>query len=159
MGAGKSTVGHALSQRLSVPYIDNDETVAEMAGASTLELAAMTTGLLHEWEARYALSLSERIDRVVAGLPASTADRPEHLDALASHGLLVYLRADVATLAIRVAADPARPWLEGDVSATLADMLASRDPALTASAALVLDATAPVPELVAHIVAAATVGP
>src|SRR6202042_3262011 len=35
MGAGKTTVGHALSARLGWPYLDNDELLARAVGKDT----------------------------------------------------------------------------------------------------------------------------
>jgi len=154
MGAGKSTVGHLLAARLGCAYVDNDTAVAAIAGRSTVALAGQGGTVLHDWESRYVRSLPARTPPVVAGVPASTADLPHDLALLADSGLLVYLRADVATLVARVSQDPPRPWLHGDPRALITGQYARRDPVLTAAARLVLDATLPASALAAQLVKA-----
>jgi shikimate kinase len=154
MGSGKSTVGAGVAEAVGVAYTDNDRAVGVLAGRSTVDLAGEGGSVLHDWESRYVAGLVGLDPPVVAGIPASIADRPEDLDLLAGHGLLVYLRVDPATLAARVARDPPRPWLGADPAALLAAMFAVRDPALIAAASRVVDATAVPAAVVADVLAA-----
>jgi shikimate kinase len=154
MGCGKSTVGAVVAADLGADYLDNDAIIASLAGRSTVELAAAGGELLHEWESRYVQQIVDRPTPVVAGIPASIAERPADLDLLRHHGLLVYLRCDLATLVARVSADPPRPWLSGDPEEVLAGMLAVRDPLLRAAATLVVDGTRAPADLAAEVVAA-----
>lgn len=151
MGSGKSTVGRAPSSRLGCEYIDNDETIAALAGQSTVELAGARGDLLHEWESRYVRYLAALPGRAIAGIPASAADRGSELRLLSEAGLLVYLRCDLPTLTARIRADPPRPWIDGNAEELLAGMLATRGPALERSAQLIVDAGRPVPETVTRI--------
>jgi shikimate kinase len=154
MGCGKSTVGAGVAQVVGVTYTDNDRAVGVLAGRSTVDLAGEGGSVLHDWESRYVGGLVGLDPPVVAGIPASIAERPGDLDLLAGSGLLVYLRVDPATLAARVARDPPRPWLGADPAALLTAMFAVRDPVLTAAASRVIDATA-VPATVVTAVLAA----
>jgi len=151
MGCGKSTVGRALAADLSHQYVDNDVTIAELAGRSTVELADAGGNLLHEWESRYVRHVTRLPGGVVAGIPASAADRRPDLDLLTRSGLLVYLRCDLATLVARIHADALRSWIRGDAGELMADMLATRSPVLDRCAHLVVDASRPVAETVATI--------
>jgi shikimate kinase len=151
MGSGKSTVGRAVAAVVGAGYIDNDEAVAALAGSSTVDLAREGGSVLHDWEVRYVEQLVGLAPPVVAGIPASIADRPTELALLAAHGLLIYLRTDPATLARRVAADPPRPWLGADPGRLLAVMFSARDPVLV-GASLVVDATGPPAAVVAEVV-------
>lgn len=159
MGSGKSTVGRALSARLGYDYIDNDEKIAALAGESTVDLAKADGGLLHEWESRYVGYLAALPTLVVAGIPASAADRQSDLELLSGVGRLVYLRCDLPTLVARIRADPPRPWIQGNPEDLLADMMATRSPTLDRSADLVVDAGRPVSDIVAGIVGQLADGP
>ena len=140
MGCGKSTVGRLLAAELGARYVDNDATIAEFAGRSTVDLARAGGGVLHEWESRYAYYLGTESGPLVAGVPASAADRPDELRMLRLTGRLVYLRCDAETLKRRVAADGPRPWLDGPARAPIA--FDRRDAALRAACERVVDASA-----------------
>jgi shikimate kinase len=154
MGCGKSTVGTLVAGELGELYVDNDATIAALAGRSTVELAGAGGELLHDWESRYVARIVEMPPPVVAGIPASIAERPADLALLSAHGLLVYLRCDLATLVTRVRADPPRPWLSGDPEPVLGGMLAMRDPLLEVAANLVVDGARAPADLAAQIVQA-----
>ena len=66
MGSGKSTVGAAAAAHFAVPFVDNDATVAELAGWSTVDLADRSREVLHAWESRYVRHLAGRAEDVAA---------------------------------------------------------------------------------------------
>ncbi len=154
MASGKSTVGRALAERLGWEYVDNDATVADLAGTSTLALSEQGGDVLHDWESRYVHHLVERPGSFVAGIAASSADRPDDLSALAGAGLLVVLDVDLDVLVERVLNDPPRPFMTGDVRADLQERITRRSPALREHAGLVLDGARPVDDLVDEVAAA-----
>jgi shikimate kinase len=154
MGSGKSTVGRKVADATRRPYVDNDETIAGLAGCSTAELSRAGGPVLHEWEAIYVRHLADSQPDVVAGIPASAADRPTDLALLAATGILVYIRCTPATLVERVLADPPRPWLTDSREATTAlivSMFGARDEILTAAAQLTVDGERPVDQIVADV--------
>jgi shikimate kinase len=153
MGSGKSVVGEALAARLTCRYIDNDATITDLAGATPVVLARAGGSVLHTWEAVYVRHVIRLDPPLVAGLPASTADRAGDLTLLVANGFAVYLRADPETLSSRVRSDPERPWLDHDVEAKISDMFVRRDPAFRAFAAAIVDATRPVDELLGEVMA------
>jgi shikimate kinase len=150
MGSGKSTVGRSLAACLGCGYVDNDEEIRRLAGRSTVDLAA--DGSLHAWESRYVSHVARLPSQLIAGIPASAADRPSDLRLLRDCGYLVYLRCDLASLAARVRKDPPRPWLSGDPEPLLAGMFEARDPVLSTAADLVVDGGASVADLVNRVV-------
>jgi shikimate kinase len=154
MGCGKSTVGRALARSLGYTYIDNDLTIHELAGRSTVDLAAAGNGNLHEWESRYVRHVASLPPTVVAGIPASAADRAADLRTLTATGHLVYLKCDLNTLVSRIEADEPRPWVQQNVQSLIAGMLAAREPALMTAADLIVDGTAPVADSVTRITGA-----
>lgn len=156
MGSGKSTVGRAVGAATGRQYVDNDATIAALAGRSTAALATDGGSVLHDWEQTYVRHVVDRGGPTVAGIPASCADRDTDLALLAASGVLVYLRCSPATLVSRVLADPPRPWLGASTEATSAlvrSMFDARDPRLCATAALMLNAERPVADIVADLLA------
>lgn len=143
MGCGKTTAGRLAAVALDVPFVDNDATIAEMAGTSTVELAGLGGGVLHDWERRYAEAQAAARVPAVVGVPASCADRPADLTALRAAGTLVYLRARPEVLAARVLADVPRPWLSRDpveVAVLVRGLHERRDAVMAAAAHRVVDA-------------------
>jgi shikimate kinase len=152
MGSGKTTVGRALAARLQWTYVDNDTTVAEMSGRSTLDLSQAGGTLLHDWESRYVKGLVAGGHPVIAGVPASTADIDTNLQLLVDSGHLVYLRCDAATLVARIKADGRRPWLVDDkVRQQVEAMLSAREPRILRFAHYVVDGTASVTHVVDQV--------
>lgn len=155
MGSGKSTLGGALTALLDWPYVDNDATIAVLSGRSTVDLARAGGSTLHEWEARYARYLmEERQAPFVAGIAASSADRPDELDALAACGVLVYLDVPVDLLIERVVAGPPRPWLSESPGPLMRRLHSRRRDVLRAHSTLVVDGTRPPSEIAATVVTA-----
>lgn len=153
MGSGKSTTGRLIASAIGARYVDNDTTIAALAGRSTVELGVTGAEILHTWESRFVHFVADLDPPLVAGIPASIAERPDDLALLRSRGLLVYLRADAQTLAARVAVDPPRPLLGDTAAASLGAMVAARDSRLTAAASVVVDATQTLEAVVRAILA------
>jgi shikimate kinase len=139
MGAGKTTVGRLVAERLGWPYLDNDaglgRTPADVAEAEGVEA-------LHEAEARVLLAALAR-DRVVVAAPGSAALDPA-LRARLRAETVVWLRARAETLAARVAGS-GRPFAGADVAA----LLAEREPGLAEMATYVVDVDGRTPDQVA----------
>lgn len=154
MGSGKSTVGLSLAPVVGCEYVDNDATIAVMSGLTTVELAASGGTLLHEWESTYVHELVADRRRVVAGIPASAADRDGDLQLLRESGAVIYLRCDVDTLVRRVQAGGRRPWLTDNVRQFIEATMVARDPMYLRAAHEVIDGSLSVPAIVGIIVAA-----
>ncbi|MEN8183466.1 MAG: shikimate kinase [Myxococcota bacterium] len=129
MGAGKSSVGPALAERLGVPFFDTDAEVERCAGTSVAALFAA------EGEAAFRHRELEATRRL-AGKPAVVAlgggalSEPRLREVVAG-GRRVYLRARPETLTDRLGAGEGRPLLTGlDGSGRLArlgELLAARE--------------------------------
>ncbi len=126
MGSGKTTVGRELASLLERPLIDNDDQVREMTGLTVAEISERL-GV-----AQVRTLESEALDRALASsAPAViTAAAGVVLDERARRRLreefVVWLRATPATLAARVASEPARPFLNDDPLAVLEEMAQQR---------------------------------
>ncbi|MGH9055254.1 MAG: shikimate kinase [Acidimicrobiales bacterium] len=127
MGAGKSTTGHLLAGRLGWSYLDTDEEVERCCGRTVAEL----------WQAVGEAAFRAEESRVLA--EATTAEGPAVISAgggaildpdnrtrIRDAGLVVWLRAEVATLTARVGAGKSRPLLDGGSVAALGRILEQR---------------------------------
>ncbi|MDD7442399.1 MAG: shikimate kinase [Sutterellaceae bacterium] len=135
MGAGKSTVGKMLSQRLGWDFIDMDREIERREGRTIPEIFAsdgeagfrqLESGLLEE--------LSRRLGLVVAtGGGAVLAPRAQGL--MSGSGLVVYLRVDAETSYARTKSDRSRPNLESDDRMQrIRELLERRSPTYCATA-------------------------
>ena len=156
MGAGKSTVGRALAVRTGWRYLDNDELVALAYGRPTPEVLAEAgeSGLRAVESAALGAALSAP-PPVVAGVAGGVVDDDGDLARLReADGLVVWLRADLATLVARVGDGRGRPWLAPDPATALATLYAGRAPRYLEAADLVLDVEGRSPDELAGAVLA-----
>ncbi len=140
MGAGKTTVGRMLAQRLGWSYLDSDAQVEQMTGSTVPELFATRGEDAFRAEETRALADAvagdePRVISVAGGAVLSAANRA----LLGSAGTVVWLRADPATLAVRVGDGEGRPLLGVDPAGALAPMDAVRRPLYAQVADIVVD--------------------
>jgi shikimate kinase / 3-dehydroquinate synthase len=114
MGAGKTSVGRRLAERLGRPFIDIDEVISSKTQSSVGEIFACSgEEAFRALERSALLDIAGRdTDAVVAtggGLPVDPVNR----SIMKACGHVVHLRADFETLATRVPEDSSRPlWNE-----------------------------------------------
>lgn len=129
MGAGKTAIGLALSDRLGVAFRDSDE---EIVRASNMSIAEIFE---RDGEAFFRDKETLVIERLLDGPPGvlSTGGgaflAPANRDMIAAKGVAVWLDADVDLLWDRVRHKTTRPLLlTEDPRATLAALFAARVP-------------------------------
>jgi shikimate kinase len=140
MGAGKSTVGRLLSDRLGWPYWDSDEQVEAHTGHTVPEIFAASGEAAFRAEEALALAEATTGDGPavlsVAGGAVLDADNRHRIR---QAGLVVWLRASVATLARRVGSGDGRPLLGDDPETNLGRLLLEREPLYEQLADVVVD--------------------
>ena len=120
MGAGKTTVGRLLADRLGCPYLDSDEEVQAATGRTVPELFAEHGEVAFRAAESAALAEAVAVDGpVVVAVAGGAVLDPANRDLLARSGTVVWLRADPATLAGRVGDGDGRPLLDGDAAGAL----------------------------------------
>jgi shikimate kinase len=139
MGAGKSTVGRLVADRLGRPYRDSDAMVEAATGHSVPELfeaegersfrAAEANAL------RNAVEPPPAVISVAGGAVLDAANRA----LIERSGTVVWLRADPATLVSRVGDGAGRPLLAPDPARALLALDAVRRPLYAAVADAVVD--------------------
>jgi shikimate kinase len=142
MGSGKTTVGKATAARLGWPFVDSDAQVEARVGRTVEEIWERDgeAAFRHlETEALAdALALTERRPAVVAAAGGVVLD-PRNRALLNRYPRVVWLRADLDTLAERVGTGAGRPLLDEDPRAVLERLMAVRHPLYEEVAGHVVD--------------------
>jgi len=139
MGAGKSTVGRRLAQKLGLPFRDADHEIEAAAGMTIPDIFAIH-GEVHfrDGERRVIARLLQEGPMILATgggafMNAETRAR------IAEHGISVWLRADLDVLMRRVRKRANRPLLQtSDPEATMRSLIETRHP-IYATADLTVD--------------------
>ena len=110
MGAGKTTVGHMLAEKLGLPFIDSDLIIESRSGRTVREIfAADGEPAFRELEREITAELLRGQDAVLA-LGGGGVEHPATQDALkGSH--VVYLQVGYDEAMVRVSHDEYRPML------------------------------------------------
>jgi shikimate kinase len=150
MGSGKTTVGRLAAERLGWPHLDSDAEVEAATGKSVPEIfgvegepafrAAETAALVR------ALDIEPVVVSVAGGAVLDTGNRR----LIREGGTVVWLRAEVDTLADRIGDGAGRPLLDGDTERALAELDAVRRLLYTQLADAVVDVDDMTPEQVAR---------
>ena len=130
MGAGKTSVGRRLAQRLDIPFVDADQKIEEAAGQSISEIFAdHGEAYFRDGERRVLKRLLEEGGPQVLSTGGGAFIDEENREAIRGAGISVWLKADFDTLMRRVRRRPTRPLLQTpDPEATMRKLLAERDP-------------------------------
>jgi shikimate kinase len=129
MGAGKSSIGRRLAEKLSFPFVDADHEIEVAAGKSIAEIFSdHGEAYFREGERRVISRLIENGSQVLAtGGGAFIND--ETRERIAGHGVSVWLKADLPLLMKRVSKRSDRPLLlKDDPQAVMRRLMDERYP-------------------------------
>jgi shikimate kinase len=149
-GTGKTTLGQLLSERIGWDFVDADVHLEATCGKSIKQIFASDgEPAFRDMESRMLHELCGR-ERLVIGTGGGVVGREENRALLRAAGYVVWLRADLDTIAARLAADPStperRPNLSSGGLAEIAELLRVREPLYRASADLEVDTRARSPQ-------------
>lgn len=140
MGAGKTTVGRQLAQRLGKTFYDTDHEIEHRTGvrvATIFEIEGEPGFRARESQALEALAQREDVVLATGG---GIVLRPENRAELKAHGFVIYLCAQPRDLWARTRHDKSRPLLQtDDPLKRLEELYAVRDPLYREVADLVMD--------------------
>jgi shikimate kinase len=131
MGAGKSTIGKALSQKLKLPLIDIDQLIVDKAGADIPWIFDVEgeAGFRSRESQALLESLSKSSPAAVVATGGGIVKLEENRKLLMSAKAVVYLQASVEQQVERTSKDKNRPLLqEPDPEAVLQKLMAERGP-------------------------------
>lgn len=153
-GCGKTTSGQALAAALELRFIDTDrwlQNAAEMSVADIVEREGWAGFRARESQALHAVTAPATVVATGGGMVLAAENRRF----MREHGTVIYLCAPAGVLAQRLEAFPEeglRPTLTGrGVSDEVAQVLAERDALYRDAAHIIVDATLPPEQVVAHI--------
>ena len=129
MGAGKSTVGRRLANRLGRPFFDSDAEIEKAAGLTIADIFS------HLGETEFRRGEQRVLGRLLSGPPHVLATgggaylNSQTRDLLRQTAVTVWLDADLETLWKRVSKRSHRPLLQRpDAKTVLQELLESRKP-------------------------------
>ena len=140
MGAGKTTLGRALAQRLQRRFVDTDKVLVDRTGVPVATIFEIEGE--EGFRRRESALLSELADQddciIATGGGAVLAE--DNRRVMRGHGTVVYLRAKLDCLWERTRQDTSRPLLATpDPLGTLAELLGKRDPLYRDAAHVVVE--------------------
>lgn len=129
MGAGKSSIGRRLAQRLDLPFIDADKEIETAAGCTIEEIfERFGEAAFRDGERRVILRLLDQPPHVLATGGGAFMD-PVVRARVREVGISLWLHADIELLLKRVSRRNNRPLLKaGDPRAVLERLIGQRYP-------------------------------
>lgn len=136
MGAGKTTVGERCARRLGRPFVDTDDVVVALGGASIPELfAARGEAGFRALERQAVGDVSASPEPLVIACGGGAVLDADNRRRLRANGVVVWLHAPAPVLAARVGGGDGRPLLAGrDPQDVLARIVEARVDAYSAAA-------------------------
>ena len=155
-GAGKTTVGKALSLTLNYRFIDTDDWITQKY-QQTIALMVQEKGWdffrQTESEALVQVSHPNQVISTGGGMILAEQNRTY----MKSSGVIIYLQASLETLVERLSRDPneaQRPSLTGKTLVSeMNDVLAKREPLYLQCADIIVDAGLPINDIIEAILA------
>jgi shikimate kinase len=126
-GAGKSTVGRRVAERLRIPFADSDALVEKRAGRPVSDIF-ISDGepQFRTWEREVIAEALEDFTGILSLGGGAILDERTRAALLDQH--VVWLRVDLTHATQRVGMNSARPLLLGNVRGTMLTMLEQRTP-------------------------------
>jgi len=159
MGAGKTTTGHLVADRLGWGYRDSDADVEATTGLTVPEIFSRDgEAAFRKAEAAVLADACEQERPQVISVAGGAVLDPANRARIAKSGIVVWLRARPETLGTRVGDGAGRPLLGDDPTAAMRRLLEERAPLYAELAELVIDVDDLPPTQVAERILAATAG-
>ena len=128
MGAGKTTIGKYLAQRLSLDFADTDSEIEKRTGADIPWIFDVEGEEGFRNREQQVVEEMTLWDNVLLATGGGVVVRPENRRALGARGFVIYLHASVEEQVRRTHRDKRRPLLQdGDPEEVLRALMVQRD--------------------------------
>ncbi len=128
MGAGKTSVGRRLAEKLDIPFVDADHEIESAAGKSIAEIFAdHGEDYFREGERRVIARLLENGKQVLATGGGAYMNE-ETRKRIKANGISIWLKADLELLLKRVSKRNDRPLLRENPEAVMRNLMEKRYP-------------------------------
>lgn len=157
MGAGKTSVGKRLAQRLHLPFVDSDHAIEESANMTIPEIFKLRGETeFRSGERRVIARLLGEPQQVIATGGGAYMDAETRLR-IRERGVSVWLKAELPVLMRRVLRRQDRPLLaNADPEATMRDLMAKRYPVYGEADLCILSDEQPHDAMVTRVITALT---
>jgi shikimate kinase len=147
MAVGKTTVGERCAERLEWPFLDSDAQLFAQTGRNAQEIFDDDGDqVLRALECRVLVEALAQPVPVVIAVAGGVVLSDENRELLVSSGVVVWLRASIATMSDRVTRGGVRPRLGDDPTQSIRDLYETRRPLYAAVAKVVIDVDDLTPE-------------
>jgi len=155
MGAGKSSIGRKLAQRLNLPFVDADAEIERAAGMSISDIFAKHgEPYFRAGEALVIARLLESGPQVLA-TGGGAFMHPQSREAIRAKGISIWLKAEYDVLMKRIKRRGDRPMLKTeDPEETLRRLMQERDPVYAEADVIVHSRDVPHEIIIAEIISA-----
>lgn len=129
MGAGKTTIGKCLAQRLNWQFYDSDQEVVKRTGVPISTIFEVEGEASFREREHAVISELSILKHCVIATGGGAILRPENRNLLQQSGVIVYLSTSVDCILKRTAQDKSRPLLQvSNPRERLESLFAERDP-------------------------------
>ncbi len=153
MGAGKTTVGRLIAKQLGMAFYDSDHEIERKTGVKISLIFELEGEAGFRKREAAAIEELSQLNNIVMATGGGAVLLPENREFLKKNGQIIYLRADVHDLWLRMRNDKSRPLLQGThIKQKLEQLYIARNPIYTALADYIVDTGAQAAnDIVSHI--------
>lgn len=148
-GSGKTTVSEALGKLFGMNVVDTDEIITKNYGNITEIFKKYGEEYFRDLETQTVENVS-KMQNIVVSTGGGCFLRQKNAELFKKSGKIVFLKADIETLAMRLEGDDTRPLLKGGLRQRLSSLISQRQHIYEEYADITVDTDNLTPEEIAN---------